>query len=136
ILELDNMSIRLGEGPGALTLVEGISLTIRAGECAALVGESGSGKSLTSLAVMRLLPTSMRVSGQILLRRHDGAVVDVMSLPPRDMTAVRGMEIGMIFQEPMTSLNPLLSVGEQISEMFIVHRRESREQAMKHAEEL
>jgi len=136
ILKLDNVAISLGEGSSALTLVEGISLTIRAGECAALVGESGSGKSLTSLAVMRLLPPNMRVSGKIMLKRSDDGPADLATLRPRDMKSIRGKEIGMIFQEPMTSLNPLLSVGDQIAEMFVVHRGEPRQLALKHAEEM
>jgi len=136
ILQLDKVTIRLGEGAAALTVVEDVSLTIRAGECAALVGESGSGKSLTSLAVLQLLPPNMDVSGKILLSRRDGEVVDLVSLPRRDLTSVRGVEIGMIFQEPMTSLNPLMSVGDQIAEMFLVHRGESRQQALSHAEDM
>jgi oligopeptide/dipeptide ABC transporter ATP-binding protein len=136
ILALDDVRISLGRGAHPITLVEGITLRIRAGECAALVGESGSGKSLTSLAVMRLLSPNMQISGRILLRGRDGTVRDLLELSDREMISVRGMEIGMIFQEPMTSLNPLLSVGDQISEMFIVHRGESRRQALAHAEEM
>jgi oligopeptide transport system ATP-binding protein len=136
VLRLDNVTVRLGDGPRALNLVEGISLTIRAGECVALVGESGSGKSLTSLAIMRLLAPNMRISGQMLMRRRDGSPCDLLSLSSSEMTTVRGKEIGMIFQEPMTSLNPLLSVGDQISEMFIVHRGETRQQALEHAEQM
>jgi oligopeptide/dipeptide ABC transporter ATP-binding protein len=136
ILRLEKVSIRLGEGAAALTVVEDISLTIGAGECAALVGESGSGKSLTSLAVMQLLPPNMKVTGRILLKRRDGTVIDLVSLPRQALTSVRGVQIGMIFQEPMTSLNPLMSVGEQIAEMFTVHTGEGRQQALSHAEEM
>jgi oligopeptide transport system ATP-binding protein len=136
ILRLEKLSIHLGEGDAALRVVDEVSLTIRAGECTALVGESGSGKSLTSLAIMRLLPQGMHVSGRVILRRQDGALVDVTALPRSELTSIRGREIGMIFQEPMTSLNPLLTVGEQISEMFAVHRGESREEANRHAEDM
>ncbi len=136
ILRLEKLSIHLGKGDSVRTVVDEVSLTIRAGECTALVGESGSGKSLTSLAIMRLLPASMHVSGNIILRRQTGALVNVTSLPRSELTSLRGREIGMIFQEPMTSLNPLLTVGEQISEMFTVHRGESRQGANKHAEEM
>ena len=136
ILRLEKLSIHLGTGDHARTVVDEVSLTIRAGECTALVGESGSGKSLTSLAIMRLLPSSMHVSGNILLRRQTGARVNISSLPRSELSSIRGLEIGMIFQEPMTSLNPLLTVGEQISEMFMVHRGESRQVAKKHAEDM
>ena len=137
VLEVDGLSVRLDRGGAPLTLIEDVSLTIRAGECVALVGESGSGKSITSLAIMRLLqPRVMKASGRIMFRRRTGELVDLLTVPQPDMTSVRGAEIGMIFQEPMTSLNPLLPVGDQIAEMFIVHRGESRNLALQHAEEM
>ena len=92
--------------------LDGVSLTLTPGRCLALLGESGSGKSLTALALMRLLPDNARVlSGSALL---DG--VNLLALPESEMQQVRGQKLGMIFQEPMTSLNPIMSVGEQIAE--------------------
>ena len=86
---------------------------------------------------MRLLqPGVMKAGGRIMFRRRTGDLVDLLTVPQPDMTSIRGAEIGMIFQEPMTSLNPLLTVGEQIAEMFIVHRGESRALALQHAEEM
>ena len=105
--------------------VSGVSLTVRAGECFALVGESGCGKSLTALSVLRLLPEGVSVaSGRILL---DG--VDLLALREKDMRAVRGAKAAMIFQEPATSLNPVLTVGEQIVEAVRLHRSVSKAEA-------
>ena len=94
--------------------VEDVSFTLDAGETLAVVGESGSGKSVTSLSIMGLIadPPGRIVGGEILFRTRDGAVVDLARLPARALRRLRGREIAMIFQEPMTSLNPVLTVGE------------------------
>ena len=98
-------------------VVRGVSFAVRPRETLALVGESGSGKSVTALAMMRLLPReTSRLSGQILLEGRD-----LLALPEPAMRRVRGNEIAMIFQEPMTSLNPALTVGDQISEVLVHH---------------
>ncbi len=113
--------------------VDGVSLAIGVGETLALVGESGSGKSVTALSVLRLLPRRVGciVAGRILL---DGA--DLVSLPEKSMRHVRGGAIGMVFQEPMTSLNPLLRVGEQVAEPLRIHRRLSRAEARTEAQKI
>ena len=112
ILEIDALSIRFG-GHEA---VRGISLTLQPGETLGLVGESGSGKSATSLAILRLLPPSARVTGRI---RFFGE--DLLELAPDAMRRRRGRDIAMIFQEPMTALNPVMAVGAQIAEAVRVH---------------
>lgn len=99
--------------------MRGISLNIARGESLGLVGESGSGKSVTALAVMRLLDGSAQVEGAI---RFDGA--DLLSLAPESMRRLRGRDIAMIFQEPMTALNPVMPIGEQVSEAVRAHHRE------------
>ncbi|MFG1419204.1 ABC transporter ATP-binding protein [Xanthobacter sp. V0B-10] len=112
--------------------VRGLSLSVEAGETLALVGESGSGKSLTALALLRLLPERARIAGgEILLGGRDLARLDDRAL--RD---VRGRDIAMVFQEPMTSLNPVLSVGEQIAEVVRLHQGLSRRAARARAVEL
>ena len=118
LLRVDDLEVRFRTEEGETTPVRGVTLSIEAGETVALVGESGSGKSVTSLAVMGLLPRPAgRVShGQILFRRRSGETVDIAALPSSKMRKLRGAEIAMIFQEPMTSLNPVLSIGEQIAE--------------------
>jgi oligopeptide transport system ATP-binding protein len=118
--------------------VRDVSFTLRRGETLALVGESGSGKSVTSLAVMRLTPPAprARLAGSALFRGRDGPVRDLVALPESEMETIRGNEISMIFQEPMTSLNPVLQVGLQIAEAIIYHRGQSRREALGEAERL
>jgi len=117
LLQVHGLRVQLGEGEGAVRAVDGVDLTIRRGETFALLGESGCGKSMTALGLMRLLPPVGRVSdGEVLL---DG--VALLDLPESGMRRERGGRIGMIFQEPMTSLNPVMRVGEQIAESVRLH---------------
>ena len=110
--------------------VEAVSLTIYPGQTVAVVGESGSGKSVTALSVLGLLPAAARVErGSIAFRGRDGAVRDLLALDGASLRAVRGNEIAMIFQEPMTSLNPVFSVGDQIAEAVRTHRGAGRREA-------
>lgn len=118
--------------PGAgRPAVSALDLDIREGETVALVGESGCGKSTTALALLRLLPPSAQASGSILLEGRD-----LLALPERDMTAVRGNAVSMVFQEPMTSLNPVLTVGAQIVEALRLHQPLSARAAAARALEL
>ena len=116
LLEIDRLAVTLGTGPEAAALIEEASLSIGAGETFALVGESGSGKSLTALAIMGLLSLRMRASGSI---RFDGR--ELIGLPEDELCALRGKRIAMIFQEPMTALNPVRSIGAQIGEAIDLH---------------
>ncbi len=111
LLEVSHLTVRFG----ASTVVNDVSFAIQPGEKFALVGESGSGKSITALSVLRLVDAAV-TTGQI---RFDGE--DLMTKPEAAMRAIRGGRIGMIFQEPMTALNPLFSIGNQISEMLMLH---------------
>ncbi|MDO5529657.1 MAG: ABC transporter ATP-binding protein, partial [Paracoccus sp. (in: a-proteobacteria)] len=115
----------LGVTLGGRRLLEGVELTLAPGRIIGLVGESGSGKSLTALAIIGLLPAQARVSGQVLL---DGA--DLTALPEREMQAIRGRRIAMIFQEPMTALNPLMSIGDQVAEVLRIHHDMPRDAAL------
>ncbi|RBO91264.1 peptide/nickel transport system ATP-binding protein [Pseudochrobactrum asaccharolyticum] len=125
VLRVQNLTTSfLGEG-GWRPVVKNISFDVGAGETVALVGESGSGKSVTSLSVMRLLqPDTSRIEGNILL-----AGKDILQLSEQEMQKVRGNDVAMIFQEPMTSLNPLYTVGDQICEALLCHRNMSRAEA-------
>ncbi len=125
VLRVQNLTTSfLGEG-GWRPVVKNISFDVGAGETVALVGESGSGKSVTSLSVMRLLqPDTSRIEGNILL-----AGKDVLQLSEQEMQKVRGNDVAMIFQEPMTSLNPLYTVGDQICEALLCHRNMSKAEA-------
>jgi peptide/nickel transport system ATP-binding protein/oligopeptide transport system ATP-binding protein len=122
-------TFRLG-GRQKLVAVDGVSFSVGAGETLAVVGESGSGKSVTSLSVMRLLPagTGQITAGSIRLRGRE-----LTTISEAEMRAVRGREIGMIFQEPMTSLNPVHTVGDQIAEVVIRHERLSKAKARERA---
>lgn len=115
--------------------VRGVSFEIAPGETLGLVGESGSGKSATSLALLRLLPPSAAVSGRIELLRADGVRDDLLALPDEAMRRHRGRSMAMIFQEPMTALNPVMKVGRQIAEALLAHapgtaRREVHERVL------
>jgi peptide/nickel transport system ATP-binding protein len=128
LLEVDNLTIRFGNHDAAA--VDGISFHIDEGEVLGLVGESGSGKSVTSLAILRLLAPGTAVAGSIRFAGHD-----LLTLPENEMRARRGREIAMIFQEPMTALNPSMPIGEQIAEAVRVHhpkldRKDVRERVM------
>ncbi|GAB3454178.1 ABC transporter ATP-binding protein [Insolitispirillum peregrinum] len=116
-LVIDHLSVALPRGADRALALNDISLTIAPNEILCLVGESGSGKSTAGRAIMRLLPPSVRISGGAITL--DGA--DILALSDADMRAVRGARIGMIFQEPMTALNPLHTIGDQIGEVFEVH---------------
>jgi peptide/nickel transport system ATP-binding protein len=117
MLTIDNLKVALDADAGIVRAIDGLALSIRRGETFALVGESGCGKSMTALALMRLLPENGQVAdGQV--RLDD---TDVLGLPESGMRAVRGGRIGMIFQEPATSLNPVMKVGQQIVEAIEAH---------------
>jgi oligopeptide/dipeptide ABC transporter ATP-binding protein len=117
---------------GVLKAVDGISFAINQGETLALVGESGCGKSMTALSLLRLLPAPGKIiSGSIEL---DGR--ELLSLPEAEMRKIRGNDISMIFQEPMTSLNPVLRIGDQISEVLRLHRGATKKSALDMAAEL
>ncbi|MGB5715660.1 MAG: ATP-binding cassette domain-containing protein, partial [Gammaproteobacteria bacterium] len=115
LLTLDNVSVELGHGESAVRPVDNVSLQIHKGETYALLGESGCGKSMTALSILRLLPQPVGriTAGHIILGNQD-----LTLLPESEMRRVRGRRISMIFQEPMTSLNPVLSIGNQIGEVL------------------
>ncbi|MFD2250123.1 peptide/nickel transport system ATP-binding protein [Pseudochelatococcus lubricantis] len=128
VLDVRNLRLRFPGPGGETTAVSGLSFSVRPGEAVALVGESGCGKSSTALAIMQLLPDTAKLGGEI---RVDGR--DVIGLPRKELRALRGSKVAMIFQEPMTSLNPVHRVGEQIVEALRAHKPLSREDARERA---
>ena len=129
-MKVDRLSTFIDTPGGAVRAVDGVSFELRGGECFALVGESGSGKSMTALSLMRLLPDAGRIAGGTVTL--DG--IDLLALPEAAMRAVRGRRVAMIFQEPSTALNPVLTVGRQIVEVIERHdpdERDKRQRAVK-----
>jgi oligopeptide/dipeptide ABC transporter ATP-binding protein len=118
LLSLDRLTVNFPSrsGQGLLAAVRGVSFALAMGEVLGLVGESGSGKSATALAIMRLLPPEARVEGEI---RLDG--FNLLAASEDEMRDLRGLRVGMVFQEPMTALNPVMRVGEQIAEAVLAH---------------
>ena len=133
LLEVRSLHTEFRTGAGLVRAVDGVSYAVEAGETVAIVGESGSGKSVGALSVMRLIPDppGRITAGEIIF---DGR--DLRKLSEAEMREVRGRDIGMVFQEPMTSLNPVLTIGRQITETLEQHQGASREAAEKRAVEL
>jgi oligopeptide/dipeptide ABC transporter ATP-binding protein len=133
LLEVRDLRTEFRTGAGVVRAVDGISYSVDPGETVAVVGESGSGKSVGALSILRLIPSppGRIVAGEVMFNGRD-----LMKLSDDDMREVRGGEIGMVFQEPMTSLNPVLSIGRQITEMLEQHRNSDRAAAQKRAIEL
>jgi oligopeptide transport system ATP-binding protein len=133
LLEVESLKVTFATDIGVIPAVNGVSFTVQPRETLALVGESGSGKSVTGLSVMRLTPrgSGCRVEGRIRFRD-----TEVLDLPEKEMRALRGDRISMIFQEPMTSLNPVKTVGEQIAEAIRCHRDVGHAAALGRAAEL
>ncbi|EKZ6359324.1 TPA: ABC transporter ATP-binding protein [Klebsiella aerogenes] len=129
VLAVDNLSVSFRHGDSWQKVVRNISFSLYPGKTLAIVGESGSGKSVTAMAIMRLLSTRhSRTEGQVLLGGKS-----LLALPEEEMRRVRGAEVAMIFQEPMTSLNPAFTIGNQIAEVFIRHQGLSARQAKQEA---
>ena len=132
IIQVKNLTVSTGTGTKKTDIVNNISFTIERGETFVLLGESGSGKSITALSIMRLLPAAIKIS--------DGSVIlhttNLFQLPENKMRKIRGAKIGMIFQEPQTSLNPVLTAGQQISETLRQHDNLSKKQCIKRSIEL
>ena len=134
LLEIRNLNVEFPANPRALTAVRDLSFGISPGEVLGLVGESGSGKSVTSLAIMRLLPPQAAVRGEILFN-NGGTASNLLRLDSESMRKLRGSRISMIFQEPMTALNPVMRVGEQIAEAVRAHGNVSKKESWDRAVE-
>jgi peptide/nickel transport system ATP-binding protein len=131
-LDVRNLTTVFDVGGRALRAVDRVSFEVRAGETLGLVGESGSGKSMTALSIMRLVEPPGRVAGGHVIFKGR----DLVTLPEREMRRIRGAGIALVFQEPMTALNPVFPVGEQIAEAMLVHGLAGRAEARRRAVEL
>ncbi len=135
MLEIRNLTVEFGSASSKSSgrpAVRDLNLSISEGEVLGLVGESGSGKSVTSLALMRLLPPSARYSGEILFS-SSGQSQNLLQLSAENMRQLRGSTLAMIFQEPMTALNPVMRVGDQIAEAILAHAKISKKEASNRA---
>ena len=133
LLEIKNLNTYFFTDKGTAKAVRDLSVTVEKGKTLALVGESGCGKSVTSLSVMRLIPAppGKIVSGEIIFKGRD-----LLKLSEKEMQGIRGNSISMIFQEPMTSLNPVFKIGEQISEVYINHHKLGKKDALEKSVEI
>jgi oligopeptide/dipeptide ABC transporter ATP-binding protein len=132
LLDVQHLTTVFDVGGRALRAVDDVSFEVRKGETLGLVGESGSGKSMTAFSILRLVQPPGRIaSGRVLFQGRD-----LMTLPEREMRRVRGAGIALIFQEPMTALNPVFTVGDQIAEAMLVHKLATRAEAKRRAVEL
>ncbi len=132
LLEVEDLRTRIRLRSGTVHAVDGLSLELDAGETLGIVGESGCGKTMAAMSIMRLLPRGGYIAGGEI--RLNGR--DLVALPDAELRKVRGNEIGMVFQDPMTSLNPTMTIGRQIAEVVLTHREVSKEQAMSRATEV
>ncbi|MFF0250456.1 ABC transporter ATP-binding protein [Streptosporangium sandarakinum] len=131
ILRVQDLTVEFPTEDGVVHAVRGVSYSLREREVLGIVGESGSGKSVSSMAVMGLLPKSARIKGQILFRGDD-----MLKMSPRKQRSLRGRKIAMIFQDPMTALNPVHTVGDQLAEAVLAHELMPRKAALARAKEM
>ena len=132
LLEVRNLSVHFPTRGGLIRAVDGLDLTLERHKTMCVVGESGSGKSMTAAAILQLLKKPGRIaSGEVLFHHQNGRVVDLARLKPnsQEMRAIRGRHIAMIFQEPMTSMSPVHTIGDQVSEMILLHEKITRSEA-------
>lgn len=126
LLQINSLKTHFATTDGIVRAVDGVNLRIAASQAVGLVGESGSGKSMTALSIMRLVPPPGKIlEGQVLLKGKD-----LLRLSEKEMRSIRGKEISMIFQDPMTYLNPVMKIGDQIAESLLVHQCDTKKQAM------
>jgi len=126
LIRIRDLAVRFHTYEGIVYAIDDLDLDIRRGETLGIVGETGSGKSMTALAILRLIPYPGRIeSGSIIfVDRDDGVELELLKLREDRMRAIRGNKISMVFQEPGAALNPVYTIGDQISEVFLLHRRQ------------
>jgi oligopeptide/dipeptide ABC transporter ATP-binding protein len=136
LLQIDSLNLYYYARQKRFHIVSDMSISIRPYEVFGLVGESGCGKTMTALSILRLLPRGIYPEGKIIFYPPDGNTIDILNVAPKTLNQIRGKHIGMIFQEPMTSLNPVFTVGTQIAETLIFHEGMSKKEAFRRAVQL
>src|SRR3954463_12315063 len=140
MLEIEDLETYFYTHDGVVRAVDGVTLDIKPGETLGLVGESGCGKSVTAHSILRLLPKKISTiaGGRVWFRRRDGDLIDLTTIAPEGelIRGIRGNEIAMIFQEPMTSLSPMHTIGDQITEAIVLHQHVSKAEATARAIEM
>lgn len=136
LLELKNLSVSIRHERSEIPIVKGVDISIPKGQIIGLVGESGCGKSMTARSIMGILPGEARLYGDIIWHDPDGTVTGLTGLREKDLRQMCGPKIGMVFQEPMTSLNPMMRIGDQVAEVLLIHklvknREEAREKVIR-----
>ena len=138
LLEVDNLQVEFQTRKGSLRAVNGVSFRLERGKTLALVGESGSGKSVSAMSILRLLDENGHIAGgHVRFEASDeGEAIDLVHVSDEQMRKIRGNQISVVFQEPMTALNPVLTIGKQVSEPFLIHRGLSKKQALEEAKKM
>jgi peptide/nickel transport system ATP-binding protein len=137
LLEVNNLSVDFNTEQGNFRAINGISYSLEKGQCLGIVGESGSGKTVSSLALMRLIPRAGRISGgELIFNSKKNGKTSIQNLSEKEMRTFRGNEIAMVFQEPLTSLNPVLTCGSQVMEAIILHQQVSKSESRNRTLEL
>ena len=129
LLEVRNLKVHFNTRKGLVRAVNGVSFALDEGKTLGIVGESGSGKSISSMSILRLLDENGYIAGGEILFTEKGETQDLAVLPPESLYAIRGNKISIIFQEPMTALNPVFTIKRQLSEPFLIHQNMSKKQA-------
>ena len=123
LLEVHNLRVKFRTRKGEVTAASDVSFALSAGKTLALVGESGSGKSVSAMSILRLLDENGYIDGGEILWNEDGRTIDLVKIDKEKMYGIRGNKISVIFQEPMTALNPVFTIKRQLSEPFLIHRK-------------
>ncbi len=122
LLEIRNLTVSISKGKRVFPVVKGININIPRGQIVGLVGESGCGKSMSAKSIIGILPHTAHLSGSILWNDNDGTRTELTSLKEKELRKMCGPKIGMVFQEPMSSLNPMMKIGDQVAEVLLIHK--------------
>ena len=136
LLEVHNLRVKFRTRKGEVTAASDVSFALSAGKTLALVGESGSGKSVSAMSILRLLDENGYIDSGEILWNEDGGTIDLVKIDKEKMYGIRGNKISVIFQEPMTALNPVFTIKRQLSEPFLIHRKMQKRQAAQEAEKM